>query len=40
MDSPPEDPDWAALLAARDGGPATGTLAPLFAPLLAPALAA
>lgn len=40
MDSPPEDPDWAALLAARDGGPATGALAPLFAPLLAPALAA
>jgi riboflavin-specific deaminase-like protein len=40
MDNPPEDPDWSALLAARDGGPATGALAPLFAPVLAPALAA
>ena len=40
MESPPDDPAWTALLAARDGGPASGPLAPLFAPVLAPALAA
>jgi riboflavin-specific deaminase-like protein len=36
MDARIDDADWTALLAARDGGPVTGRLAPLFAPLLAP----
>ncbi|MBR0648982.1 RibD family protein [Roseomonas terrae] len=39
MDTPPDDPDWIALLAARDGGPVAGVLAPMFAPLLAPPVA-
>lgn len=30
------DPAWTALLAARDGAPPAGVLAPLFAPVLAP----
>ena len=33
---PDPDRDWAAMLAARDGAPPAGALAPLFAPLLAP----
>jgi riboflavin-specific deaminase-like protein len=32
----PTDPDWAAMMAAREGAPPTGALAPLFAPILAP----
>lgn len=36
MDHPVPDPDWTALLAARDGAPVEGALAPLFAPILAP----
>jgi riboflavin-specific deaminase-like protein len=36
MDQHDTDADWAALLAARDGAPARGALAPLFAPILAP----
>ncbi|HWT10231.1 MAG TPA: RibD family protein [Roseomonas sp.] len=35
MDQPPHDPDWTAILAARDGAPASGALAGLFAPILA-----
>jgi len=35
MDATPTDADWTALLAARDGAPPTGRLAPLFAPILA-----
>jgi riboflavin-specific deaminase-like protein len=34
MDHPVPDPNWAALLAARDGAPPEGALAPLFAPIL------
>lgn len=40
MDATPPDADWIALLAARDGGPPSGRLAGLFAPLLAPPTAA
>lgn len=36
MDTAGMDPDWAALLAARDGGTPRGALAFLFAPVLAP----
>jgi riboflavin-specific deaminase-like protein len=36
MDAKPLDPDWTALLPARDGAPPAGALAPLFAPVLAP----
>lgn len=36
MDAKPTDPAWTALLAARVGAPATGALARLFAPILAP----
>jgi riboflavin-specific deaminase-like protein len=36
MDTAGMDPDWAALLAARDGAAPRGALAPLFAPVLAP----
>ncbi|WP_255569148.1 RibD family protein [Neoroseomonas alba] len=39
MDCPVPDPDWIALLAARDGAPPEGALAPLFAPILAPPVA-
>ena len=40
MDHPVPDPDWTALLAARDGAAPAGTLAPLFAPILAAPAAA
>jgi riboflavin-specific deaminase-like protein len=40
MDAKPLDPDWTALLPARDGAPPTGAHAPLFAPILAPPTAA
>jgi riboflavin-specific deaminase-like protein len=36
MDKHDTDAEWDALLAARDGAPARGALAPLFAPILAP----
>jgi riboflavin-specific deaminase-like protein len=36
MDIAGTDRDWAALLAAREGGPPAGALAGLFAPVLAP----
>ncbi|MEO3474485.1 RibD family protein [Roseomonas sp. CAU 1739] len=34
------DPDWDAILAARDGRPPAGTFAPLFGPILVPSAAA
>ncbi len=40
MDLPLHDPDWTAVLAARDGAPPLGALAPLFAPILAAPAAA
>jgi diaminohydroxyphosphoribosylaminopyrimidine deaminase/5-amino-6-(5-phosphoribosylamino)uracil reductase len=36
MDASPPDPDWTALLPARDGATPTGAHAALFAPILAP----
>lgn len=35
MDARPQDPEWTALLPARDGAPPAGAHAPLFAPILA-----
>jgi riboflavin-specific deaminase-like protein len=35
MDDAATNPDWAAMLAARDGAAPAGALAPLFAPILA-----
>lgn len=40
MDEHPPAPDWSAVLAARDGAAPGGPLAPLFAPILAPPVAA
>jgi riboflavin-specific deaminase-like protein len=36
MNHGPSETDWSALVAARDGAPPVGALAPLFAPILAP----